>query len=130
MSQRADERPSAFPRSFPRRGEIYDVDLGEPHGSAQAGRRPAVVISNDVNNQWSPVVTVAAITKTVPEKRYPYNVHLPAGALELPGTIMGNQVFTFDKQDLLRYRGQLDDEVMAQVSAALAVALDLRRSLG
>jgi mRNA-degrading endonuclease toxin of MazEF toxin-antitoxin module len=45
------------------------------------------VVSNDINNNHSPVVIVAAITKTIPKKQYPYNVDLPAGLLRLSGTI-------------------------------------------
>jgi mRNA interferase MazF len=96
-------------------------------GSAQAGRRPAVVVSNDVNNEHSPVVTAAAITKTIPSRRYPHTVFLPVGVLPLPGTILGSQIFTFDKADLLRYRGELGPDVMNHLGRALAVALALPR---
>lgn len=116
---------ATFPRSFPRRGEIYIVDFGQPRGSEQAGRRPALVVSNDISNNRSPVVTVAAITKTIPTKNYPYNVDLPAGVLPLGGTIYCGQLLTVDKNRLLRYRGTLDGRKLADVDKALVVALGL-----
>ena len=118
---------ATFPKVFPRRGEIYDVDFGSPRGSEQAGRRPALVVSNDVNNQRSPVVIVATITKTIPKKAYPFNVPLPAGILPLGGTIYCGQLLTIDKTRLLRHRGELDAPKIADVNRALAVALGLPR---
>jgi mRNA interferase MazF len=116
---------ATFPRGFPRRGEIYTVDFGEPRGSEQAGHRPAIVVSNDVNNQHSPVVIVAAITKTIPKKQYPYNVDLPAGALRLDGTIYCGQLLTVDKTRLISYKGDLDEAKFAELDRALVVALGL-----
>lgn len=116
-----------FPRAFPRRGEIYDVDFGQPRGSEQAGRRPALVVSNDINNKHSPVVIVAAITKTIPKKAYPFNVDLPAGILPLGGTIYCGQILTIDKTRLLRHRGALDETKISEVSEALRVSLGLPR---
>ena len=37
-----------------RRGEIYWLQLAEGIGSEQAGRRPAIVIQNDIGNRSSP----------------------------------------------------------------------------
>jgi len=103
------------------------VDFGDPRGSAQAGDRPALVVSNDVNNQVARTVTVAAITRTIPSKQYPMNVFLSGGgALPWDGTILCGQLFTIDKQDLRRYRGTLDPPQVAQVDQALAKALALR----
>lgn len=116
---------ATYPKAFPRRGEIYDVDFGTPRGSEQAGRRPALVVSNDVNNQRSPVIIVATITKTIPKKAYPFNVDLPAGVLPLGGTIYCGQLLTIDKTRLLRHRGELDDAKVAEVNRALCVALGL-----
>jgi mRNA interferase MazF len=116
---------TAFPKKFPHRGEVYMVDFDPARGSEQAGTRPALVVSNDVNNQHSPVVTVAAITKTIPKKQYPFNVHLPAGVLPREGTIMCGQILTIDKARLMRHRGELDDAAMADVSEAIRVSLGL-----
>jgi len=37
---------------------------------------------------------VAAITRTIPPKRYPQNVHVPAGELAFDSTILGGQILT------------------------------------
>jgi len=118
---------AGFPRTFPRRGEIYMVDFNPARGSEQAGIRPACVVSNDVANQRSPNVTVVAISKTVPKKQYPFNVHLPAGVLPLEGTIMCAQVMTITRERLMRYRRTLDTDQMRGVDEALRVSLGLPR---
>ena len=38
------------------RGEMYYADLGRGVGSEQEGRRPVVIIQNDVGNKHSPTV--------------------------------------------------------------------------
>jgi mRNA interferase MazF len=116
---------AAFPRSFPRRGEIYMVNFDPARGSEQAGTRPACVVSNDVANRNSPNVTVVAITSTVPERNYPFNVHLDGGVLPREGTILCAQVMTISKGRLMRHRGEIDDQTMRNVDEALRVSLGL-----
>lgn len=51
------------------RGGIYYVNLGEGEGSEQTGKRPCVVIQNDVGNWFSKTVIIAPITSQ--NKRLP-----------------------------------------------------------
>ena len=44
------------------RGMIVMVDLPTSNGSVQGGTRPAVVISNDRGNKFSPVLIVVHLT--------------------------------------------------------------------
>lgn len=48
--------------NFPRRGEVYRVNLDPTIGTEIAKTRPALIISNDTGNQYSERVTVAPIT--------------------------------------------------------------------
>ena len=57
-----------------RRGEIYWVEFEPVKGSEQGGLRPALVIQHDTGNRYSPTTVVAAITRTVPPKPYPFTV--------------------------------------------------------
>ncbi|MFL5782444.1 MAG: type II toxin-antitoxin system PemK/MazF family toxin [Thermoleophilaceae bacterium] len=118
-----------FPRAFPRWGEVYHVDFNPARGSEQAGRRPAVVVSNDTNNQRGSVVTVAALTtKQVEERaRFPQNVRVPAGELPEESVILSNQLVTIDKTRLIKYWGQIDDPQRRELKVALAIALALPR---
>jgi mRNA interferase MazF len=115
--------------SFPRRGQIYWVDFDPIRGSEQGGHRPAIVVSNDVANQHSEVVVVVPLTKTIPKKKYPQNVHFAAGdPLPEAGTAYCGQVRTVSKDRLDGYRVDVSTVQMAAIDRALCVALGLRRS--
>lgn len=67
----------------PRRGEVWLLDFGEPIGREQAGRRPAVVISDDeMNDGPSGLVIVIPVTST--RRGLPSHIELddPATGLE------------------------------------------------
>lgn len=120
---------SVFPRGFPRRGEIYWVDFGDPRGSAQAGRRPAVIVSNDVGNQHSPVVIVAAMTsqKLQERSRFPHTVLVPGQGGDRDGLIMCNQLLAIDKADLIRHKETLALRQVDELNEALRVGVGIPR---
>ncbi|MFL5803102.1 MAG: type II toxin-antitoxin system PemK/MazF family toxin [Roseiflexaceae bacterium] len=118
--------------TFPRRGEIYYTNLDLVFGSEQGGRRPVLIIQNDPNNQYSPVVIIASITSTPARSTRPTDVSIAAGeaGLTKQSRILLNQLRTLDKRRLGRHVGQLDDTQMEQVDQALMMSLGLstRRS--
>jgi mRNA interferase MazF len=67
------------------RGEIYFVDLNPTKGREQAGKRPVLVLSNDLINKLPLVVTVVVGTKgeNIP-RDYPTNVRVSAAESGLP----------------------------------------------
>lgn len=65
--------------SFPRRGEVYWVNLDPTVGSEIAKTRPAVIISNDVGNQYADRVIVAPISSSGMSRVYPFEVRLNTG---------------------------------------------------
>lgn len=111
-----------------KRGEIYWVNLDPTVGAEIKKRRPALVVSNDVNNQYSPLVTILPITSKV-AKAYPFEVVLAAGAggLEKESLIKANQIRTVDKGRLVGgpLGHALDAGTMAQVDDAIRVHLAL-----
>ena len=111
--------------SFPRRGEIYWVNFDPARGSEQAGKRPAVVLTNDTLNQHSTVVTVAPITSTIPPKPYPHTVRLSTNRLLGESTILCNQVRTVTKDRLEGHIGVLSADELAAVHRAIDVVFGL-----
>jgi mRNA interferase MazF len=101
------------------------VNFSPARGSEQRGYRPALVIQNDVGNQYAATVIVAAITTTV--KPYPVTVVLRKGEGGLPQPSMVNlaQLLTLDKSRLLRRLGALSSERMEQVNTAIRISLDV-----
>jgi mRNA interferase MazF len=105
------------------------VDFNPARGSEQAGVRPAVVVSNDISNQRSSVVVIAAMTsQQVSERaRYPQNVFVAAGDLPSDSIVLANQLMTVAKDRLERHRGDLRPNESTELDEALRVALGLPR---
>ena len=111
--------------SFPRRGELYWVSLDPVVGSEIAKTRPCLIISNDVGNQFSDRVIVAALTLRGLERVYPFEVRVDAGTGGLAETskVVLDQIGTVDKRRLGRRIGMLGSETMAEVDRAIRLSL-------
>src|SRR5262245_56121775 len=111
------------------RGEVYFVTLDLTIGHEQAGRRPVVVVSNDILNVQPLVLVVVPGTKRARSPiRYHSNVVVPAGA----ACLVQETVFqTFQTRALDRSRvkearrGVLGQAYLARIEGALAWTLDL-----
>jgi mRNA interferase MazF len=115
-----------MPTNFPQRGEIYFADLDPVIGHEQGGRRPVLIIQNDVNNQYSSVLIVAAITSAPTRKQYPVDVAITSISGLIEGArVLLNQIKTIDKRRLERYIGRLNDAQMEQVDQAIKISLGL-----
>jgi mRNA interferase MazF len=122
-----------------RRGEIYWVEFEPVKGSEQGGLRPALVVQNDVGNRFSPTTVVAAITRTVPPRPYPFVVSVEPAESGLPERSVVNcsQLATIQQsgpasrlrppreESDVRAIGQLRGDKLAEVDAALKFNLGL-----
>ena len=101
------------------------VNFSPGRGSEQRGVRPALIIQNDVGNQYAATTIVAAITSTI--KIYPVTVLLKRGVGGLRQSSMVNlaQILTVDKSRLRRRVGSLPSELVERVNAAIKVSLDV-----
>ena len=115
-------------KGFPKRGEVWLANWNPSRGSEQAGKRPALVIQNDIGNQVSALTIVAAITTNLRVADLPVGVRIePAeSGLPRPSAVHLGHIYTVDKQRLQRRMGQLPVEVMRQIDAAVQVSLGLR----
>ncbi len=108
-----------------KRADVVWADFGEPRGSEPEGRRPALVVQNDVGNFHSPNTIVVAITRTI--RRYPVNVAIEPveSGLPDPSMVDCSLMLTISKQRLLNKVGTLGAKTMADVDAALKTSLEL-----
>lgn len=111
--------------AFPRRGEIWRVNWNPARGSEQAGKRPALVIQNDIGNEKAATTIVAAISTTV--RIYPMNVKIEPhqSGLEKTSIVKGGQILTVDKKRLEKRIGRLSAAKMKEVDTAIRLSLDL-----
>jgi mRNA interferase MazF len=78
---------------IPRKGDFVALTFDSQSGHEQSGRRPALVLSNDLFNTHTGLCIACPITNT--RRDYPFHVTLPAGA-EVTGVVMVEQVKSID----------------------------------
>lgn len=113
--------------TYPKRGEIYLVNFDPTIGSEIKKTRPALILQNDIGNQYSPITIVAAITSQFDSKLYPTEVLLKANEsrLKVDSVVLLNQIRSIDKKRLVRILGKLNREIMAKVDKAIKISLGL-----
>ena len=113
---------------YPRRGEIYLTALDPALGREIQKTRLALVIQNDVSNQWSEITIVAPITSTVRFPVSPVHVLLAAGletGLNVTSVALFNQIRAVDRHRLIKRLGALDERTLRMVDHAIQISLGL-----
>jgi mRNA interferase MazF len=82
-----------MPEYVPRKGEFIAVTFDPRSGHEQRGRRPALVVSNDLFNKHTGLSIVCPITST--RRDYPFHVPIPEGQ-GVTGSVMVEQVKSVD----------------------------------
>jgi len=110
-----------------RRGELYWANLNPVKGHEQGGRRPVLIIQNDIGNQYSPITIVAPLTTSFEKRAYPIEVRVLPGAngLSSESSILLNQIKAIDKDRLEERIGVLDRDLMGRVDMAIKLSLGL-----
>ena len=117
------------PRLYIEQGDIFWVDMDAPYGSEPGGRRPYVVVQNNMYN-FSRISTVVAcaITGNLKRESAPGNVLLDRGEGNLPRQSVVNisQVLTLDKQVLSERIGTLSSRRIQEIISGLQLLLEPR----
>ncbi len=108
----------------PKRGQIWLVNLDPTRGAEIKKTRPALVVSNDISNQYSGTVTILPITEKG-KKIYPFEVELSSktSGLKKVSKIKCQQIRTVDKSRLLKMLGVVEKEVVEKIEEALLIHL-------
>jgi mRNA interferase MazF len=109
-----------------KKGDVFWVNFDPTLGAEAKKIRPAVVVSNDINNEHSPIISIAPVTSSM-TRVYSFEVEIPAGTAKLTSRskIMVNQTRAIDKVRLGQRLGHLPDALMAEVKEALKLHYDL-----
>ncbi len=110
-----------------KRGDVFWVNLDPIKGSEQAGRRPVIVVQNDVSNEFAATTIVVPTTTTTYAKEYPTNVfiHKGIGGLKADSTALLQQIRVIDKTRLESKLGHLPSAIIHKIDFALKVSLAL-----
>ena len=109
-----------------KRGDIYYADLcgvEQSLGSEQTGRRPVLIIQNDIGNLHSPTTIVAILTTKI-KRNLPTHVLIhDFNGLSQTSAVCLEQIKTIDKSRLEDYRGNIGTELMKEIEQAIFVSL-------
>ena len=94
-----------------KRGSIIMVDLPLGNGSVQGGTRPAVVISNDKGNKFSPVLIVVPLTSRVKKFMPTHHTIEPSmvNGLTKTSIALAEQIITIGKDAVRNIVGTLEE---------------------
>lgn len=94
------------------RGTIVMVDLPTGNGSVQGGTRPAVVISNNRGNKFSPVLIVVPLTSRMDKKYMPTHHTIEPSminGLTKTSIVLAEQIITIGKDTVRNIVGTLEE---------------------
>ena len=77
----------------PRKGDFVALTFDPQSGHEQRGRRPALVVSNDLFNKHTGLCIACPITNA--RRDYPFHVAIPPGE-QVSGVVMVEQVKSID----------------------------------
>jgi len=101
------------------RGDIRWADLDPVRGREQSGRRPVLVISQDVFNERSGTVIAVALTSQPPTAGFPLTYPLPSAGLPKPSWVKISQIRTLSVERLGERLGSVQLEDLDQIIAGL-----------
>ncbi len=110
-----------------RRGDIVVANFEPVKGSEQGGIRPALIIQNNISNEYSPITIVAPITSKSKSKTHVTNVLLLSkeSKLKRDSLVLCNQIRTIDKSRVIKRISKLNPYLMFQVDLAIKISLGL-----
>lgn len=111
----------------PHRGEIYLVNFGKVTTSEIGKTRPALIVQNNIGNQYSPTTIVIAIHEADETKELPVCLFIKkgTGGLTKDSVIDAGHILTLDKKRLGKKLGEISSAVQEKVDKSLKVSLDL-----
>lgn len=120
------------PHSFPHYGEIYLVYLNPRHGREVGKLRPAIVVSNNIQNKYDHHIVIVPLSDGNWEslsgiKTFEVLIKAnTANGLTKNSKILLNRLRAIDKKLRLRdYCGVAGKEIMERVNSALKITLNL-----
>ena len=111
-----------------KKGDIYYATLDPIIGSEQDGKRPVVVVQNNLANKYSPTVIAAAITSQTNKTKLPTHIEIgeKTSGLKSNSVVLAEQIRTIDKSRLKEKIGHIDDsDIMNKLNNALGVSFGL-----
>lgn len=102
------------------RGDIFYIEPYPTEGSEQRAGRPAIVVSNDMNNNYSSTVEIVYLT-TQPKNDLPTHVIIRSTGRD--STALCEQITSVSKERFGNYVCSLTDDELRRIEIALMISL-------
>ena len=110
-----------MPKYLPRKGDFVALSFDPQSGHEQKGRRPALVVSNDLFNKHTGLAIVCPLTKT--DRKVPFHLAVPP-AFGLAGFVMVDQIKSIDYATRkAKFIGRASGNLLADVLGVLDACL-------
>ena len=103
------------------RGDIFYIMQGSYVGSEQKSGRPGIIVSNDLANKHSPIVSVVYLTS---QEKKPLPTHVDV-ICKVPSTALCENIQTVSKERLGNFVKSCTTSEMERVDTAICIALGL-----
>jgi len=110
-----------------KRGDILLVFLNPSVGSEQGGKRPVVVIQNNIGNKYSPTIIVAPITSKQNKAKLPTHVEIDdyqICGLDKPSIVLLEQIETIDKSRIIKKLNCVNENTLRKINEAIKISID------
>ena len=107
-----------------KRGDVYWVDLPDSNSRALKELHPCLVISNDRQNNVSPLITTIPITSLKPDDRV-YSFQVPI-TLQKRSVILIDQIQTIDRDKFKTKITEIEEKLLEEVERKIHFVLSLR----
>jgi len=101
------------------RGEIYWADLNPVRGHEQSGRRPVLVLSQDIFNEKSGTVIALALTTKAQRAGFPLTHELRSAGFKERSWVKISQIRTLSTERLGKRLSRVSDQEMAHIIEGL-----------
>lgn len=105
------------------RGDIRWADLNPSRGAEQSGRRPVLVLSQDVFNQRSGTVIAVALTSREPRAGFPLTMECTARGLPKRSWIKISQIRTLSAERIGKRLARASEQDLERVVDGLLETL-------
>jgi mRNA interferase MazF len=114
---------------FPHRGQIWLVDFNRKQEKEISKIRPALAISNNIQNELDEQMIMAPLTSDEINEVADYEVFVKntkETGLDKPSKVLLQRIKAVEKElRLIDYLGEVDKETMEKVKEGLKIVLDL-----
>lgn len=104
------------------RGEVWLTRFDPAEGSEIKKTRPAVILQNNLGNEYSPLTIVAPLTTQRLDKIAHYEAFIDGPR---PSKVLLNQIRSIDKRRLLKRIGMVSAEEQVRIDEALKISFGL-----